>query len=317
MSHNTYKPNEVEINWLILAKLTKFIGLDINIPLLAEELKILFSNMSELKIEELLDQVFSINKDLYKFLIIILNDETTDETTEETTDENYKNYVVLLETIKELFIFTGGKNYLSSCKIWKIDKNPIDFNIFKKLVDYMSDDLSYFRHLSPNELRNVIISMKKDENIQILQYFFDLNEDFYWLFQKILFHEEWNFHEYCYKNVEEEIDDLYYSEFENMLESTIRLIYYACVYKFDYKFKRIDCDYKLLHDIREISLLSQKDLIIHVSKMSLNEFEHLIKVLYQTNEILFSYFERILLSGFMEEKHSRREYEKFKDLLIP
>jgi hypothetical protein len=317
MSYNTYKPNEVEINWLILAKLTKFTGLDINIPLLAEELKILFSNMSELKIEELLDQVFSINKDLYKFLIIILNDETTEETTEETTDENYKNYVALLKTIKELFIFTGCKNYLSSCNIWKIDKNPIDFNIFKKLVDYMSDDLSYFRHLSPNELRNVIMSMKKDEKLQILKYFFDFNEDFYWLFQKILFHEEWNFHEYCYKNVEEEIDELDYSEFENMLESTIRLIYYACVYKFDYKFKRIDYDYKLLHDIRVISLLSQKDLITHVSKMSLNEFEHLIKILYQTNEILFSYFERILLSGFMEEKHSRREYEKFKDLLIP
>lgn len=312
MSHNTYKPTEVEINWLILAKLTKFIDFDINIPLLAEELKILFSNMSELKIEELLDQVFSINKDLYKFLIIILNDENT----EETTDENYKNYVVLLETIKELFIFTGGKNYLSRCKIWKIDKNPIDFNIFKKLVDYMSNDLSYFRHFSPNELRKVIMSMKKDENIQILQYFFDFNEDFYWLFQKILFHEEWNFHEYCYKNVEEEIDNLDYSEFENMLESTIRLIYYTCVYKFDYKFKRIDRDYKLLDDIRNKSLLSQKDLIIHVSKMSLNEFECLSKVLYQTNEDLFSYFESILFCGFMEEKHSRREYEKFKDLLF-
>ena len=87
-------------------------------------------------------------------MIIILNDENI----EETTDENYKNYVVLLETIKELFIFTSGKNYLSRCKIWKIDKNPIDFNIFKKYKTYKNYTLQYniFGYLSEDEQNNMI-----------------------------------------------------------------------------------------------------------------------------------------------------------------
>lgn len=55
--------------------------------------------------------------------------------------------------------------------------------------------------------------MTMQENIQLLEYFYRFNIDLYFLFQKILYHEEWNFHEYCYKNVEKEIDNLDYSEF--------------------------------------------------------------------------------------------------------
>lgn len=41
MSYNTYIPDEVEIDWLILSKLTKYDNLnhDENIPLEKEELK--------------------------------------------------------------------------------------------------------------------------------------------------------------------------------------------------------------------------------------------------------------------------------------
>jgi hypothetical protein len=323
MSYNTYKPDEVEINWAILAKLTKYDDMDDNKLLLAEELKILFANMSELKIEELLDQVFSINKDLYNFLIKILNDESI--------DDNYKNYVLLLKNIKELSLFTRKKNILSSYKIWNIAKNSfpicwhlikIDFNIFKKLVDYISHDLTDVVHFSPNELRNIIMHMKLDENIQILKCFFDLNEEFYWLFQKTLFYEEWNFDEHDYKNVEEEIDELDYSEFENMLESTIRLIYYVYFYKFDYKFEyeiKIHArNRKLIEDIEDKSLLSQKDLIIHVSNMSLDEFELLTQKLYLKNKLLFEHFQVILSEGFIKRKHSLNSdfFEEFKDLLF-
>ena len=223
MSYNTYIPDEVEIDWLILSKLTKRhewdLNHDRNIPLEKEELKNLFLISSELQINELLDQVFTINKDLYKFLIKILNDDDT--------DNNYENYITILENIKELFRFTWLKNTLLKYKIYREEVWKIDFNILEKIISYRTDDFSHFDHYSPNELRNVIMNMTMQENIQLLAYFYNFNIDLYFLFQKILYHEEWNHNEYEFINVEEEINNFDYSIFENMLEETIKKIYFT------------------------------------------------------------------------------------------
>jgi hypothetical protein len=220
MSYNTYIPDKVEIDWLILSKLTKHhheYGLyhDDNVPLEKEELKKLFLILSELQISELLDQVFTINKDLYKFLIKILNDNDT--------DNNYENYITILKNIEELFRFIWLKNTLLKYEIHREERSKIDFNILEKIIKYRTEDFSYFVHHSPNELRNVIMNMTMRENIQLLEYFYRFNLDLCDLFQKILFHEEWYHEEYRFINVEEEIKN--YSKFENMLEATIEEIY--------------------------------------------------------------------------------------------
>lgn len=213
MSYNTYKPAEVEIDWLILSKLTRYADLnhDVNIPLKKEELKKLFLISSELQINELLDQVLTINKNLYQFLIKILNDDYT--------NNNYENYITILENIKELFRFAWLKNTLLKYKIHREEVRKIDFNILEKIISYRTEDFSYFVHYSPNELRNVIMNMTMQENIQLLAYFYSFNIDLYFLFQKILYHEEWNHNEYEFINVEEEINNFDYSIFENMLEA--------------------------------------------------------------------------------------------------
>jgi hypothetical protein len=221
MSYNTYKPNEVEIDWLILSKLTKHhhvCGLyhDDNVPLEKEELKKLFLILSELEIEELLDQVFTINKDLYKFLIKILNDDDT--------DNNYEKYITILKNIEELFRFTWLKNTLLKYEIHREEQSKIDFNILEKIIKYRNEDFTYFVHHSPNELRNITMNMTMRENIQLLEYFYRFNLDLYILFQNILYHEEWSIHsEYRFIYVEEEN----YSEFKNMLEATIEEIYFT------------------------------------------------------------------------------------------
>jgi hypothetical protein len=71
------------------------------------------------------------------------------------------------------------------------------------------------------------MNMTMQENIQLLAYFYSFNIDLYFLFQKILYHEEWNHNEYEFINVEEEINNFDYSIFENMLEATIKEIYFT------------------------------------------------------------------------------------------
>ena len=118
------------------------------------------------------------------------------------------------------------KNTLLKYKIHREEVWKIDYNILEKIISYRTDDFSYFVHYSPNELRNVIMNMTMQENIQLLAYFYSFNIDLYFLFQKILYHEEWNHNEYEFINVEEEINNFDYSIFENMLEATIKEIYF-------------------------------------------------------------------------------------------
>ena len=257
-----YEPKQVPIDYSISVKLLETFRTRDVYPLSHDDTKTLFSRMDDQKIFKLWDQVFSLNEELCNSLIKILNDDST--------DEDYKNYVKLLEEEKELSKFGSYKGtllYLEPSKI-TYDHKEINICILEKLVVDMCYRYSYFEHFSPNDLRNHILSMTINDNYKIMLLLYKLNEDLHYFFQKIIFRKTWVRKSGEFDH-EDEVDDLDYTEFTNMLEETIRFARYAC------EINHIDLNIKNKkdYDCELVGHMSEKEFVSFVSKMTLNEFE--------------------------------------------
>ena len=303
-----YEPKKVLIDYSISVKLLETFFTRNAYPLSHDDTKKLFSRMYDQIIFKLLDQVFSLNEELCNSLIKILNDDST--------DEDYKNYVKLLEEEKELFKFgsyEGTLLYLEPSKI-TYDHKEIDICMLENLVIYMDCEYSYFKHFSPNDLRNHILSMTINYNYQIMLLLYKLNEDLHYFFQKIIFRKTW-YRKSGEFDHEDEVDDLDYTEFTNMLEETIRFARYAC------EINHIDLNIKNKkdYDCELVGHMSEKEFVSFVSKMTLNEYEsfarHLLhidssnKLLELFKKFLFSIFENGM-SGYANFK-SNDDYTEF------
>lgn len=299
-NYNYYKAKKVPIDYSIISKL-----LAGPYPLSHDDTKELFSDfskMDELKIFKLLDQVFSLNEELYNSLIKFLNDDST--------YEDYKNYFKLMEEEKELFKFGSYKETLLFLQPHKIDHNPedIDFCILANLVIDMNQEYSYFEHFSSNDLRNHILSLTINDNYQILLLFHKLNENMYYFFQKIIFRETWS-RGSGGRDYEDKVDDLDYTEFTNMLEETIRFAYYACEYNIiDLKIKN-----KKEYECEFVGHMSKEEFVSFISKMTLNEYESFVRYLIHidSSKKLLELFKKFLFSVFkngMVFENSRTMY---------
>jgi hypothetical protein len=285
--YSIYKPKKVEIDYSISVKLLETFTGDAY-PLSHDDTKELFSQMDQQKIFKLWDQVFSLNEELCNSLIKILNDDST--------DEDYKNYVKLLEEEKELFKFGSYKGTLLYLQPSKITYNhkEIDICILEKLVVDMCYTYSYFEHFLPNDLRNHILSMTINDNYQIMLLLYKLNEDLYYFFQKIIFRKTWVRKSGEFDH-EDEVDDLDYTEFTNMLEETIRFAHYACeINHIDLKIKN-EKDY----ECELVGHMSEKEFVSFISKMNLYEYESFVRyLLYIDSSILLQFFKNFLFSIF-------------------
>jgi hypothetical protein len=287
MRYNYYKAKKVPIDYSIISKLLEQYSEPY--PLTHDRTKELFSKMDDLKIFKLLDQVFSLNEELYNSLIKILNDDST--------DEDYKNYVKLLEEEKELFKFGSYKETLLRLQPSIIGYNPedIDFCILANLVIYMDQEYLYFEHFSPNDLRNHILSLTINDNYQILLLFHKLNKNMYYFFLKIIFRKTWTRGSgEC--DHEDEVDNLDYTEFTDMLEETIKFAYYAREYNIiDLKIKNKE-DY----ECEFVGHMSKEEFVSFVSKMNLNEYESFIRYLIHidSSKKLLELFKKFLFSVF-------------------
>lgn len=307
--HN-YEPKQVPIDYSIGVKLLETFKTRDAYPLSHDDTKKLFSQMYDQKRFELLDQVFSLNEELCNSLIKILNDDST--------DEDYKNYVKLLEEEKELFKFgsyEGTLLYLEPSKI-NYDHKEIDIRILENLVIDKNYIYSHFEHFSPNDLRNHILSMTINDNYKIMLLLYKLNEDLHYFFQKIIFRKTW-YRKSGEFDHEDEVDNLDYTEFTNMLEETIRFAHYACEINhidltFSYKNKE---DY----ECELVGHMSEKEFVSFISKMNLNEYESFVRYLLHIDSsnkllelfknFLFSVFENGI-SGYANF-HSNNDYTEF------
>ena len=299
INYYEYKPEKVETDYSISIKLLE-ICLKEAYPLLHDDTKKLFSKMDEQKIFKLLDQVFSLNEELCNSLIKILNDDST--------DEDYKNYVKLLEEEKELFKFgtyEGTLLYLEPSKI-TYNHKEIDICILENLVMDMNSIYSYFEHFSSNDLRHHILSIPINDNYKMLLLLYKLNEDLYYFLQKIIFRKTWSRGSGGCDH-EDEVDDLNYTEFTNMLEETIRFAHYACEINHIYIGRKNKEDY----ECEIVGHMSEKEFVSFIGKMNWNEFEsfvrHLLhidnsnKLLELLKNFLFSVFENGM-SGYANFK---------------
>lgn len=289
-NYNYYKAKKVPIDYSIISKLLD--QCSVPNPLSHDNTKELFSDFSKMheqKIYKLLDQVFSLNEELYNSLIKILNDDST--------DEDYKNYVKLLEEEKELFKFGSYKGTLLYLKPSKITYNHKEINIclLENLVIDTNYTYSYFTHFSPNDLRNHILrSMTINDNYQIMLLLYKLNEDLYYFLQKIIFRKTWSRGSGGCDH-EDEVDDLDYTEFTNMLEETIRFAHYACeINHIDLKIKN-----KENYECELVGHMSEKEFVSFISKMNLYEYESFVRyLLYIDSSILLELFKKFLFSIF-------------------
>jgi len=305
--HN-YEPKQVPIDYSISVKLLETFFTRDAYPLSHDDTKKLFCQMDQQRIFKLWDQVFSLNEELCNSLIKILNDDST--------DEDYKNYVKLLEEEKELFKFGSYKGtllYLEPSKI-TYDHKEIDICILEKLVVDMCYRYSYFEHFSLNDLRNHILSMTINDNYKIMLLLYKLNEDLHFFLQKIIFRKTWVRKSGEFDH-EDEVDDLDYTEFTNMLEETIRFAHYACeINHIDLKIKN-EKDY----DCEFVGHMSEKEFVSFISKMNLNEYESFARYLLHIDssnkllelfkKFLFSIFENGI-SGYANFK-SNDDYTEF------
>ena len=279
-----YKPKNVEKDYSISVKLLDGDAFSLS----HDDTKKLFSKMDEQKIYKLLDQVFSLNKELYNCLIKILDDDST--------YEDYENYVKLLKEEKELFKFGSYKETLLYLKPSKItyDHKEIKICLLEILVINTNYTYSYFEHFSPNDLRNHILSMTINDNYQIMLLLYKLNEDLYYFLQKIIFRKTWSRGSGgC--DYEDEVDDLDYTEFTNMLEETIRFANYACEIKHINLNIENEKDYKC----ELVGHMSEKEFVSFISKMNLYEYESFVRyLLYIDSSILLELFKKFLFSIF-------------------
>ena len=307
INYYEYKPEKVETDYSISIKLLE-IFLEHAYPRSHDDTKKLFSKMDEQKIFKLLDQVFSLNEELYNCLIKILDDDST--------DEDYKNYVKLLEEEKELFKFgtyEGTLLYLEPSKI-TYNHKEIDICILENLVMDMNSIYSYFEHFSPNDLRHHILSIPINDNYKMLFLLYKLNEDLYYFFLKIIFRKTWYRKSGDFDH-EDEVDNLDYTEFTNMVEETIRIAHYACEIDNIYIGRKNKEDY----ECEIVGHMSEKEFVSFIGKMNWNEFESFVRYLIHIDNsnkllelfknFLFSVFENGI-SGYANFK-SNDDYTEF------
>jgi len=143
---------------------------------------------------------------------------------------------------------------------------------------------------------------------------YKLNEDLYYFFLKIIFRKTWYRKSGDFDH-EDEVDNLDYTEFTNMVEETIRIAHYAC----EIDNIHIGIKNKEDYECEIVEHMSEKEFVSFIGKMNWNEFESFVRYLIHIDNsnkllelfknFLFSVFENGI-SGYANFK-SNYDYTEF------